>query len=136
MEPRVLDGDARSEGQRSDKCLVLSCELGPANLVGQIEIAVDLVSDLDRHPQERGHRRIVERETEALGVGADIGQAQRVGIGDEKPEHPESFGAGSDALLLLGVETHGDELGQGRPFVVQDADRPVPSPRSSIALPR
>ena len=65
VEPSVLDGDARPEGQGHDQGFVISRELGPADLVGEVEIPVDLISDLDRHPQERGHRRVVGREAES-----------------------------------------------------------------------
>jgi len=71
---------------------------------------------------------MVGREAKAFGVSANLGQAQRLGISDQNPEHPESLGAGTDPLLLLGVEAHGDEFGQGRALVIQYAECAIASP--------
>ena len=70
----VLDGDAGGEGQGFDQRLVVARELGPADLVGEVEVAVDLVAHLDGHAEERGHRGMVGREAVALRMRAQIGR--------------------------------------------------------------
>ena len=59
MQPVVLDGDARRQGQRFGESLVLVGELGRPLLVGQIEVAVDVVAYPHRDPEERRHRRVI-----------------------------------------------------------------------------
>jgi hypothetical protein len=66
VEAGVLDGDAGDQAKGAHQCLVVSGELGPANLVGQVEDAEDLTTHGGRHPQERGHLWVMEGDTEAV----------------------------------------------------------------------
>ena len=59
VEAGVLDGDAGGQRQRPDQCLVVEGELRPPDLVGQVEVPVDLVAHLDRHAEEGRHGRVV-----------------------------------------------------------------------------
>ena len=45
MKPRVLDGDTSGQRQSLDQGDVVSGELVPSDLVGQVEIPVDIVTD-------------------------------------------------------------------------------------------
>jgi hypothetical protein len=55
-------------------------------LLGEIEVAVRLAADQDRHPQERVHRRVVERKAVRLRVLADSVETQRMRLGDQDAE--------------------------------------------------
>ena len=46
VEASVLDGDPRRQGEGLDQRLVVAGELGPADLVGEIEVPVDLAPHL------------------------------------------------------------------------------------------
>ena len=70
-------------------------------LVGQVEVAEDLVAHPDRHAQERSHRRVVGREAEAVGVLAQVGQPQRLGVDDEQAEDPVPLGQVADELACV-----------------------------------
>ena len=129
VEASVLDGDPRGEAEGLDQCLVVAGELGPADLVGEIEVPVDLTPHLDGHAQERRHRRVVGGKAEALLVRAQVAQSQRSGIGDEQDSEDPSPGRSSpDPLLLLWLEPDGQELREGRAVLVQDAERTVAGP--------
>ena len=52
IEAGILDGDPRGEGESLDQCLVVTGELGPADLVGEIKVSVDLAAHFDRHTQK------------------------------------------------------------------------------------
>ena len=58
-----------------DQRLVVRGELGPADLVGEVEVAVDLVAHLDGYTQKRGHRWMAGGESIALGMGAQLGRS-------------------------------------------------------------
>ena len=60
-QPRVLDRDAGGRGERLDDRLVVGGEVAAA-LLGQVEVAEDLVPDPDRDAEEGVHRRVVRRE--------------------------------------------------------------------------
>ena len=64
-----------AERESLGQCLVLVGERGRALLVGQVEIAVDLVPDAHRHPQERGHRRVARRKPVATRMLFDVIEA-------------------------------------------------------------
>ena len=113
MEAGVLDRNAGGLRERSDQRLVVESELGPPDLLGQVEVPVHLVAQLDRRPEEGGHRRVVGREAEAVGMVADLRDAQRPWVGDEQPEDTATCRAGTDPGLLVGGEPDRDELRQG-----------------------
>ncbi len=134
MEAGVLDRDAGGLRERPDQCLVVEGELGPPHLLGQIEVPVHLVAQFDRRTEEGGHGRVVGREPEAVGMVADLGDAQDLGVGDEQPEDPATGRAGTDPGLFLRGQPDGDELRQGLLLLVEDPERPVARPRHGARL--
>ena len=50
MKAGILDGDTRGQGEHFDQCEIIIGELRPSDLVGEVEVSIDLVSHLDRHP--------------------------------------------------------------------------------------
>ena len=62
IQAGVVDRHARGGRERDNQRLVLLVELPPALLLGEVEVAVNLVPDPDRHAEERPHRRVPRRE--------------------------------------------------------------------------
>ena len=94
-------------------------------LVGQVEVAEHLVAHPDRHAEERPHRRVVRREPVAVGVLAQVGEPQRLGVEDEQPEDAVALGQVTDRPAGLVVDADGDELREARARLVEDAERAV-----------
>ena len=94
-------------------------------LVGQVEVAEDLVAHQDRHAEKRLHRRVVGWKSEAVGMPGEIGQAQRTGVGDEQTEDPVTLGEVADLLARRVVDPDGDELGEAGARLVEHAERTV-----------
>ena len=82
----VVDRHAGRGGQRDEQRLVLLVEVGAALLLGQVEVAVDLVPDPHRDAEEAAHRRMPGREAARLGAGRDVRQPQRARVGDQRAE--------------------------------------------------
>jgi hypothetical protein len=55
-----------------------------------------------------------------------VRKAERLGIGDQEAEYPVTLWQVADCPVRLCVEAGGDELGQARLGVVEDADGAVP----------
>ena len=88
VEPRVVDRDAGGGGQRLHQHLVVFAERLAAGLLGEVEVAVDLVADAHRHAEERVHRRVVGGKAHRVGVHPDVVEANRLGICHAAPrEH-------------------------------------------------
>ena len=85
--PGTLDRDAGELCEQGDRLLVVLGELCPVLLVGEIEVPVRLTVDEDRHPQERAHLGMAERERVRARMASDVGQSQRHRMGDEYAEH-------------------------------------------------
>ena len=85
VQARVLDRDRRPAGEDDERLLVGLVELA-ALLLGEVEVAVGLAADEDRHAEEAVHRRVVERKAVGLRVLADVAQPQRPRLGDQHPE--------------------------------------------------
>ena len=62
IQAGVVDRHARGGRERDHQRLVLLVELSPALLLGEVEVAVDLLPDPDRHAEERPHGRMPRRE--------------------------------------------------------------------------
>ena len=54
-----------------------SVKLGRPLLVGQVEVAVDVVAHLHRDAEERRHRWMVGRKSVAAGVFFEVDEPQR-----------------------------------------------------------
>ena len=81
VEPGVLDRDAGSRGQADDQLLVDVAEHVGRPLVGEVEVAEELVTYPDRHPEERAHRRVTRWEAVAVRVLGEV----RAGAGASHP---------------------------------------------------
>ena len=128
VEPGVLHGDAGGDGQGLDDHLVVPGELVGADLVRQVQVAVDAVPDPDGRAEERGHGRVPGGEPRAGGVVGDHPDADRAGVGHEHAEDPLAGGEGplQEPPLVLGVESGGQEVDGGAAPLVQHAEGPVP----------
>lgn len=118
----VLDGDARGMSQGFGQCLVLVGEFVRSNLVGQVQVSVDLVAHSNRDAQERAHRGMVLRYPETFGVFGEIGDAEGQGIGDQKTEDSSAGRTWADLLLLRFRQAHRQELFESFPLAVEHSE--------------
>ena len=65
------------------------------------------------------------REPEAVGVLAEVGQPQRLGVDDEQPEDAVALGQVADGAVGLVVDADGDELRQPGAGVVEHTEGAV-----------
>ena len=68
---------------------------------------------------------MVGGKAEAVRVLAQVGQAQRLGVDDERTEDPVPLGQVADERVRLVVDPYGDELREPRAGVVEHAQRAV-----------
>jgi len=127
MEAGILDGDAGGTSQSHHKLLVNVAEDLGGRLIGQVEVAEDLVADPDRDSEERVHRRVVRREPVAVGMLFEVGEAQRLGIQDQQTEDALPMGQVADGLVGLVIEPHGEELRELGLGLVEHAEGAVAS---------
>ena len=125
VEAGVLDGQPGGRGQADRELLVDIGEHLTVGLVGQVQVAEDDAAQADRHAEERRHRRMVRWESEAVRMGVQVGEPQRLGFQDQQTENPVAFGSRTDAGGLLLVDPDGDELGQTRPGFIEHTQRRV-----------
>ncbi len=125
VESGVFDGDPGRNRQGVDQSFVVAGELGPPLLVGEIEIAVDLVAHPDRHTEERGHRGVVRREAKALRVRAQARQPERLGVADEQAQYASPGGSSPDPAFFLRFEPTGEESRERGPVLVQNPESAV-----------
>jgi hypothetical protein len=57
-----------------------------------------------------------------------MSQAKGLRMSDEEAQHSPSGRTWPNQILLVRVESYGDELGQSRALVIEDPERPVASP--------
>jgi two-component system response regulator DevR len=125
VESGVLNGDPGRGREADHEFLVDVGEHLGGRLVGQIQVAEHLVAHADGHAQERSHRRMVGREPEAVGMLAQIGQPQRLGVHDEATEDPVPFGQVTEEPVRAVIYPDRDELRQTGASVVEHAERAV-----------
>ena len=116
VEPGVLDRDTGRGAQRDQDSLVILGERAAALLLGQVQVAEDLIADADRDPEEGLHRRVPLGETRRIRAGRDVREAERAGITDEQPEQPAPFRPVVDLADAGLVQAHRHEFGQPLPF--------------------
>lgn len=73
MEAGVVDRQRGGGREAEGQFLVDVREAVLVLLVGEVEVAEHLASDVERHPQVALHRRVVGREAEAVGMFVEIG---------------------------------------------------------------
>jgi hypothetical protein len=92
----VIIDSASPRPAPDSRCLVTSA----AALLGHVQVAVDLVTDPDRHAKKRLHRR-ARREAQRLPMPGDIGEQQWLGIGDQQTEQAFARGPVVDGHRCL-----------------------------------
>ena len=75
VQASVVDGDGGPAGKHLGRLLVALVEVPSALLVGEVEVAVDLVANPDRHAEERSHRRVLRREPVGVRMRRHVVQA-------------------------------------------------------------
>ena len=123
----VVDRDRRPVGEDHGGLLVLLGELA-VGLLGQVQVAPRLPADHDRHTQEAAHHRMPRGKPVAARVLANIGQAQRLWMLDQRAEHPSSARQIADRPVGLLVDSRGQELLELGALLVQDPQRRVARP--------
>ena len=96
VQTGVLDGDAGGAGQGDHELLVDVAEHLGRCLVGQVQVAEDLVADPHGHAEERPHRRVVRREPVRVGMLLQVGETDRLRVDDEQPEDAVALGQVAD----------------------------------------
>ncbi len=124
VEPGVGQGVGRVRGDQFDQFDVASGELGAAEVVGEHDDAHRPVAVADGHAQQGRHRRVGLGPPPEAGVAAQVGQADGLGLGEDRGEHAVLAGQRPDLQALLLADAVGDELGEAA-RVVGDADRGV-----------
>ncbi|MGC4116670.1 MAG: hypothetical protein QM765_19305 [Myxococcales bacterium] len=124
--PGVGHGDRGLGAERLEQARVLLGELGAPLLVGQVEVAEDLVPHPQRHAEERPHAGVVGGEAGGARVGREVGDAQRPPLVDDRAEQPPSLWQVADARRLLVGDAHGDEVRQLGVLRVEHPHRSVP----------
>ena len=110
VEPSILDRDPRGRGQRDHDGLVLVGEARGADLLGEVEVAEDLMTDPHRGPHEAAHRGVVRREPVRRRVVGQGVQPQRSWVADQQAQYAMTPGKGADGVPLRGGQAVGDEL--------------------------
>ena len=114
VQSGVLDRQAGGGGQADRELLVDVGEHLTVGLVGQVQVAVHDAAQPDRHPEERRHRRVPRREPEAVGMGVQVGQPQRLRFEDQQAEDAVALGTSTDARAVSS---------SSRPTVMNSASR-------------
>ena len=125
VQPGVVDRDGGPAGEDLGRLLIAIVEVLPALLVGEVEVAVDLIADADRDTKESPHRRVLGREPVGARVRRHVMQAKRLGTADELTEHPVTAREWTDAVPLLLVYAHEDKAGELLLALVENSDRGV-----------
>jgi hypothetical protein len=71
---------------------------------------------------------VVGRKAKALGVGTEVGQAEGLGVVDEKAEDPPTRGSGPYSGLFVWLQTNRDELRQGGPIIIEHTECAITGP--------
>ena len=121
MEAGILDGDTRRQGKGLGKGLIFFAELLGADLVSEIEIAVDRGADTDGNAEKRLHVRMAGWEAVAVGMVTKIRQAQWYRLGDHHAQHPPAGRAGTDRLFFGVAQPDSHELLEGGPRLIEHA---------------
>ena len=125
VEARVLDRDRGPVGEHDDGLLVLGRERLAAGLLGEVQVAVRLAADEDRHAEERSHRRVPGREAVGARMVADVVEAQRARVVDEHAEEAAPTRQVADGAVGLLVDPAREEAGELAACLVEDAERDV-----------
>ena len=103
VQAGVLHGDAGVAGEELDDPLVGRVELGPAALVGHVQVADGSAMHGDRHAEERVIGRMVRREAVRSRVRRDLRDPDRAPLVDDQAQQPVALRQRPDPLALLGA---------------------------------
>ena len=109
VEARVLDRDARVEGEGLDEPLVVLGELVGSQLVGQVEVADRRAVDGDRDAEKAVHVGVVRREAVAPRVGRDVPDPERAVLAHDQAQEAAPARQRTDPGPLLRVDPGRDE---------------------------
>ena len=126
VQARVVDRDCRPLGRaRPASCSSLLGELLSAGLVGQVEVAVGLPANGDRHAEEGRHRRVAGGKP--YERGCSVTSCSRSGSGSRisSPSTPWPRGSGPIDPARLLVDSDGEEALELALALVEDAQRRV-----------
>ena len=122
VEPGVVDRDRRPVGEDHGGLLVGVGERLAVLLLGQVEVAPDLVADHHRHAEERLHLRVRGGEAVGLRMVADVLEPQRARLLDQQPEDPPAAREIADRAVRLGSIPAVMKRVELLPAVVEHAD--------------
>ena len=125
VEPGVLDRDRGLGGKELRQLLVLVGEAPAALLLGEIQVSVRDSTKQDRHAEEALHRRMVSGKPNGARVVAEAVESQGLGVADQHAEDAASAREVADRGVRLGVDTRRQEALEGRPGLVDDAERRI-----------
>jgi hypothetical protein len=125
VKARVLDRDRGPGGEDRRRFLVVLVELGPAPLLGHVQVAEGLAPDLDRNPEERVHRRVAGGKPVGMRVAVHVPEAERGGIADQLTEDPAAARQAADLPFGLVVDADVDEALQLLALAIEDTQRRV-----------
>ncbi len=109
IQAGVLDRDPGPDRQRLRRLFIVLVELHTPALLGHVEVAVGLVADRDRHPEEGVHRRVAGREAVGMGVLFDVAQPQRHRLANQLAEDPAATRQAADRAFGLVADAEVDE---------------------------
>jgi hypothetical protein len=111
-QSRVVDRDPSLRCQRDGDAFVIFGEvLGPL-LLGQIEAPEYVITDDDRNPEERAHRRMISGKAIRSRVVRDLPQSEGCSLFDQCTEHPPADGKVSDHVRQRPIDARVDEARQ------------------------
>ena len=114
VQPGILDRQSGGDSKTARQLFVDIGEQMTIGLVGHVQDPVHHTPQADRHPEERGHRRMPRRKAEVVGMHAQIRQAHRLRLVNQQAENSMTLGSRTDVRDFVVVETNRDELGQVR----------------------
>ncbi len=112
VEAGILDRDTGRCGKCLYDDLVVVGEFLTAGLLGEVEVAEDLVADLDRDAEECVHGGMVCREADRGGVLGEVGQAEGFGAVDENTEYAVAAWQVADHHPGAVIDAFVDEFGE------------------------
>ena len=125
----VVDGDRGPVGKHHHQLLVALAELAAADLLGQVQVAVGLAADRDRHAEKGRHRGMAGREPVRPRMRGHVGQAQRPRVADQLAQHPATARKRSDPAARLLVQAGVEEALEPVLAFVEDAEGGIASVR-------
>lgn len=100
---------ARPRGEQDDQLLVLVRELLAVLALAEVDVPERLAVDDHGRAEEGAHRRVPRREADGPRVAAEVGEAQRLRVVDQRAEHAAPGRERADQRARLLVHAVRDE---------------------------